>query len=440
MLPPPLSCQLNHGIELSPDGRTLYASTQEFVYAWDYDPGSDSLSNRRILVQNMTNPGGGHNTRTLLLSRKQPDLLLVSRGSAENIDQLAALEASGISQIRAFNVSGGPQPYSYPSDGILVGWGLRNSVGVAEHPETGGLWSVENSADDVARLGRDIHEDNPGEELNFHGRLADAATLGANHGYPHCFALWNTTGFPRLGNLTVGDQFALLGNDTAANTTASVNDTTCAREYTAPRLTFTAHMAPLDIKFEPSNSGGGGGGRRAFVTFHGSWNREVPAGYKLSYVDFSAETGEPVEPADSVSAAVDVLWSPDLSACPRGCVRPVGLAFDTAGEDENDENDDGSSSAGGRRLFVTSDSTGEIWVVVEEREEPTPTSSGADGASTSTVDGGDGGGSGEPDSTSSAAAAPRGMYRGVGRDGWVMIGLTLAVAVAGGLSLIVGGL
>lgn len=43
----------------------------------------------------------------------------------------------------------------------------------------------------------------------------------------------------------------------------TVNDTFCA-ERTPPRLTFQAHMAPLDIKFNDSAS-------EAWVTFHGSW-------------------------------------------------------------------------------------------------------------------------------------------------------------------------
>jgi len=255
------------------------------------------------LVANMSHPGGGHSTRTLLLSKKQPDLLLVSRGSASNLDLQAADETSGISQIRAFNISNATsiiqRPYSYPTDGLLVGWGLRNSVGVAEHPTSGGLYSVENSADNIVRQGVDIHEDNPGEELNFHGFLNDTASLGANYGYPACFALWNTSSpFPALNNLTVGSQFSLSPDN------STLNDNTCAQRTTPPRLTFQAHTAPLDIKFAGDNND------EAYISFHGSWNRAHPAGYKLSYVSFSSTTHEPVEAADSVTAAKDVLSRP----------------------------------------------------------------------------------------------------------------------------------
>ncbi|KAL2016307.1 hypothetical protein VTK56DRAFT_3878 [Thermocarpiscus australiensis] len=337
--------ELTHGIELSEDGRTLYASTVEAVYSWSYDPDAVSADNQRSVIFNMSN--SDHVTRTLLLSRKQPGLLLVSRGSGENIDELAAQQSSGISQIRAFNISNitdSSRPYDYPNEGLLVGWGLRNSVGVAEHPVTGGIWSVENSADQIVRMGRDIHEDNPGEELNFHGYLNDTSAMGANYGYPHCFALWNTTDFPERGDLTVGDQFVL-------DNTASLNDAACARDFAPPRLTFRAHTAPLDIKFLPATGAG------AFVSFHGSWDRDAPAGYKVSYVRFDPSTGQPAEPPDSVAAAVDILSNPDTSACPEACFRPAGLAFDPRGE----------------RLFVSSDATGEIYVLARTGPGPVPT-------------------------------------------------------------------
>lgn len=205
----------------------------------------------------MTNAAGDHVTRTLLLSRKQPDLLLVSRGSSENIDPLASQLSSGISQIRAFNISNltaTSDPYDYPSTGLRIGWGLRNSVGVDEHPSTGGIFSVENSADNVSREGQDIHQDNPGEELNYHDTLLPRSSKdksspqGTNYGYPSCYALWSTSSFPSLNNLTIGSQFA---SDPSSKTD---NDTTCARDSTPPRLTFGAHLAPLDIKFNTSAS------------------------------------------------------------------------------------------------------------------------------------------------------------------------------------------
>lgn len=210
-------------------------------------------------------------------------------------------------------------------------WGLRNSVGVAEHPETGGLYSVENSADDVMRDGVDVHQNNPGEEMNFHGTLAGNTdqSQGSNHGYPECFAAWDPSGLPDKGNLVVGNQFALN----------ATSDGACA-ERTAPRLTFQAHMAPLDIKFNSS-------GDQAWVTFHGSWDRTQPVGYKVSLVDFAH--GEPVAPSTSTTSYTDIFTNADNSKCPDACFRPVGMTFDKQG-----------------RLFVSSDASGEIYVLVAD--------------------------------------------------------------------------
>lgn len=208
----------------------------------------------------MTN--SGHTSRTLLLSEKHPGVLVVSRGSASNDDTEAEDRSTGHSQLRAFNVSAlgeKSKPYDY-LDGDLLGWGLRNSVGVAEHPETGGVYSVENSVDNLSREGRDIHADNPAEELNFHGFLnGSREDQGGNYGYPLCYAIWSTENFPSLGDLETGDQFP--ADRKAGQSTPS--DEECNTEYVPPVLAFQAHTAPLDIKFDEN-------GTKAYISFHGS--------------------------------------------------------------------------------------------------------------------------------------------------------------------------
>lgn len=133
----------------------------------------------------MTN--ADHVSRTLTLSKKVAGQLLVSRGSAENIDLGTRDINSGRSQIRVFDLNSIPvgRPYDYASEGRILGWGLRNDVGVAEEPTTGGVYSVENSADQLTRDGVDIHTNNPGEEMNYFGPLSDPASeTPPNYGYP----------------------------------------------------------------------------------------------------------------------------------------------------------------------------------------------------------------------------------------------------------------
>jgi len=402
--------QLNHGLELSADGKTLYASSSDAVFSWDYDAtaAKRTTSDPVTLVSGMANTD--HTTRTLLLSRKNPGMIIVSRGSTENVDPLALDINSGHSQIKAFNLTArNGTTYDFVRNGALLGWGLRNSVGVAEDPTAGGIWSVENSVDNMDRDGTDVHQDNPGEELNFHGYLngTQDARQGSNYGYPNCYAAWDTSEIPRAQSLGTGTQFS-IGAQNATN-----NDDICKNNFTAPIITFPAHTAPLDIKFNTQ-------GTAAWVTFHGSWyvflsyylllipgfpvcfsgyffllpntsphplyqgpltkqpktrNRNPPIGYKLSYVEY--RNGWPTASATSKTAAIDVITHKDLSKCPGECVRPVGLAWDSKG-----------------RLFMSSDTTGEIWVITRN-----------DGGSVNTATQPSQTGSGSPATSSQASAA-----------------------------------
>jgi glucose/arabinose dehydrogenase len=175
---------------------------------------------------------------------------------------LALAQSSGHCQIRLFGANS--SSVDFPSGGQLAGWGLRNSVGVAEHPKSGGIWSVENSVDNLHRLGSDIHNDNPGEELNYHGTVSQLR--GANHGYPVCYALWGTDGVPSLGNLTTGNQFAVDAAEDQAVASAET-DASCNADFAQPEITFQAHTAPLDIKFDAN-------GTTAYISFHGSCESE----------------------------------------------------------------------------------------------------------------------------------------------------------------------
>ncbi|KAF2030144.1 soluble quino protein glucose dehydrogenase [Setomelanomma holmii] len=329
--------QLNHGIALSQDGRTLYASSHSNVYAWTYDAQQGRVSGEsRDIVEGMGDDEG-HTTRTLLLSAKEPSLLLVSRGSVGNIDPQTVDVTTGVSTIKAFNISNiTDSAYQHARDGLLLGWGLRNSVGVAEDPVTGAIYSVENSVDNIQRDGQTINQNNPGEELNFHGYLngSGANVQGENYGYPSCFAAWNVSEIPDNTGLRTGTNFAI------GTQNATVNDDVCQQDRIAPRITFNAHMAPLDIKFNTNGTG-------AWVTMHGSWNRQLPIGYKLSFVEFDGN-GQPRAPANSTTAAADIVSNPDLTRCPTNCFRPVGLAWDSQG-----------------RLYMSSDSTGEIYVITK---------------------------------------------------------------------------
>jgi hypothetical protein len=101
-------------------------------------------------------------------------------------------------------------------------------------------------------------------------------------------------------------------------------------------------------------------------------NREEPVGYKIISLPFSS-SGQPTADKSSTSAANDILSNKDLSKCPQDCFRPVGLAWDKDG-----------------RLFFSSDSTGEIFVLRRDGDSSSG-GNGGDGGSSGSDEGGDSG-------------------------------------------------
>ncbi|PSN74932.1 soluble quino protein glucose dehydrogenase [Corynespora cassiicola Philippines] len=325
---------LNHGIALSLDGKTLFVSNVGNAYAYPYNATTGTVGARKTLITGMRNEAV-HLTRSLYPSQKVPGLLLVQRGSDGNIDPPAAIIETARSQIRIFNISEIMQKETEYAKGEVLAWGIRNSVGFVEHPTTGGVWSVDNGVDDMHREGQDVHENNPCEELNYLGTLADpnSPERGKHYGYPDCFPAWDPAPLPNNTNIKVGTQF-LIG-DSSENRT----DAMCAKSI-PPKLCFASHMTPLDIKFNAAGDTG-------YIAFHGSSVRTIPDGYRVSKVAFDPATGMPKEPPTSRSAEVPVMWNADTAMCDHThCFRPCGLQWDSKG-----------------RLWMASDGTNEIWIL-----------------------------------------------------------------------------
>ncbi|KAF8417033.1 hypothetical protein EV426DRAFT_624635 [Tirmania nivea] len=338
--------QFNHGIALSEDGTTLYVSTKNDVFSYPYDSKTRTTTspNSKSLITNMSNTG--HVTRTLYI---HSGTILISAGSEGNLDPLATKPNSGHSVVKFFSLKEAharKKAFDFKTEGGLLGWGLRNSVGLTVDPMTGGVWAVENSVDMLSRGGKEIYQDNPGEELNFLGwwnqTIDNPGYIGPNYGYPSCVAVWDVPSLPDNGGITVGEQIVVDQLSTRnATTDADCND---EKKFASPRLTFQAHMAPLDVHFDYFPSGGDGG---LWVSFHGSWNRDVPTGYKLSKIPFDKATGQPMAKATDKQNYEDVLWNRDTMKCKdNGCFRPVGVAIDGKG-----------------RVWVGSDSSGEVMVL-----------------------------------------------------------------------------
>jgi hypothetical protein len=83
-------------------------------------------------------------------------------------------------------------------------------------------------------------------------------------------------------------------------------------------------------------------------------DRTPPVGYKVSTIAF--DSGSPVAASNSLTSLTDIMTNANLSACPNSCFRPVGLALDSKG-----------------RFFLSSDATGEIYVLAKTGASATGT-------------------------------------------------------------------
>ena len=128
--------------------------------------------------------------------------------------------------------------------------GVRNSVGMAFHPETGDLWFTDNGGD---MLGDDI----PADELNH------VTEAGQHFGYPYC----------HQGDLPDAD-FGEGKN--------------CA-DYRAPAAKLGAHVAALGMAFYTGEMFPADYQGALFIARHGSWNRTEKVGYDLALVRFNAD-------------------------------------------------------------------------------------------------------------------------------------------------------
>ena len=150
-----------------------------------------------------------------------------------------------------------------------------------------------------------------------------------------------------------------------------ITDEDCRNEFVAPIVSMQGHSAPLGIIFfnftSPDDRSDFCKGTESFpkemdgysfIAYHGSWNRDVPTGYKVVYVQMD-------ENGDAIGEPIDLLSHEPPNAQWEDGFRPVDVHFDVCG-----------------RLLVTSDGTkgyGSKVIRLEflrpgEKPTPTPTS------------------------------------------------------------------
>jgi glucose/arabinose dehydrogenase len=125
--------------------------------------------------------------------------------------------------------------------------GVRNTVGFDWHPLTKQLWFTNNGRD---WMGDDLPPDT----------LHHASVKGLHFGFPYCHA--GDIPDPEYGHKRRCHEFA------------------------APALKLGPHVAPLGMKFYTKKMFPSRYQNQIFIAEHGSWNRSVPIGYRITTVIF----------------------------------------------------------------------------------------------------------------------------------------------------------
>jgi glucose/arabinose dehydrogenase len=123
--------------------------------------------------------------------------------------------------------------------------GVRNTVGFDWHPMTKELWFTDN--------GRDwMGDEKPPDELNY------APMIGMHFGFPYCH-----------GKDIMDPKFGM--------------EKSCG-EFVRPAIELGPHVAALGMRFYSGEMFPTGYQNRIFIAEHGSWNRTVPIGYRITTV------------------------------------------------------------------------------------------------------------------------------------------------------------
>lgn len=253
----------------------LYLGEENRVSVYRDINDDGSYSSKQIIIDNLPSgnklTGGGHKTRTVVVGPDEK--LYVSIGSSCNV---CIEDDARRATIMRYNLDG--------SGGEIFATGLRNTVGF-DFSESGELWGVD--------MGRDqIGDDIPPEELNI-------IEEGQDYGWPYCYG------------------------SNIANPEFPERQEYCQTQTETPLFNMQAHSAPLDMKFVSNTAKANWPVEYqdgVLIAFHGSWNRTIPTGYKVVWVDTSAERPKLYNFLTGWLESNADAWG-----------RPVGLGFDSQG-------------------------------------------------------------------------------------------------------------
>jgi glucose/arabinose dehydrogenase len=251
----------------------LFVANQDSLVRFDYQAGQTRAGAPPVMVTPLPSAVNHHWTKALAAS---PDgrFLYVGIGSNSNIGERGMEVEENRAMVWQVDAqTGASRPFAT---------GLRNPTALTFEPKLGELWAVVNERDE---LGPDLVPD-----------YLTSVREGAFYGWP--YAYWGPN----------------------VDTRVRPSDPAKVQATVRPDYALQSHTAPLGVAFARSGADARFA-EGAFVGMHGSWNREVPVGYKVIFVPF--RDGRPSgTPVDFVTG---------FQADGRTMGRPVGVTVDPGG-------------------------------------------------------------------------------------------------------------
>jgi glucose/arabinose dehydrogenase len=285
---------LNAPYGLAQGGGYLYVANQDALVRFDYQDGQIRASGPPVTITPLPSKINHHWTKALTAS-VDGRFLYVGIGSNSNITERgmpAEADRAVVWQVDA--QTGAHRPYAT---------GLRNPTALAIQPGAGQLWAVVNERDEI---GPNLVPD-----------YLTAVREGGFYGWPYSY--WGQN----------------------VDTRVRPQDPQRVSSAIRPDYSLGSHVAALGLAFSAPVMGAQFADG-VFVGEHGSWNRRVPVGYRVSFVPFRGDrpAGPPVD---------FVAGFRGTDGKTRG--RPVGVTVDPRGA-----------------LIVADDLSNTIWRVTPTRQ------------------------------------------------------------------------
>lgn len=266
---------LNAPYGLALIGNRLFVANQDAIVSFDYRPGQIRASGPPDKLTDLPSEVNHHWTKAMTAS---PDgrFLYVGIGSNSNVGERGMDIEESRAMVWEVNAeTGAVRPFAT---------GLRNPTALAMQPGIGQLWAVVNERDE---LGPNLVPD-----------YLTSVREGAFYGWP--YAYWGQN----------------------VDTRVQPQRPNRVRATVRPDYSLQSHTAPLGLAFSvpamgPEFAEG------VFVGMHGSWNREVPVGYKVIFVPFRGgrPAGPPIDFVSGFQADGDTMGRPvGVTVDPRGAL------------------------------------------------------------------------------------------------------------------------